>query len=110
MVEALVRWIAPVLSFTAEDIWRHMPGQRGESVFLEEWYGPVTDWPQEHGEQGMDNAFWEQVIAVREAVSQALEQLRVTGAIGSSLDAEVALYCSEALYDEIGRASCRERV
>ena len=103
VVAALVRWIAPVLSFTAEDIWRHMPGQRGESVFLEEWYGPVADWPQGPDAQGMDSAFWEQVIAVREAVSQVLEQLRVTGAIGSSLDAEVALYCSEALYDELAK-------
>jgi len=103
VVEALVRWIAPVLSFTAEDIWRHMPGQRGASVFLEEWYTPVADWPQDGGAWGMDNASWEQVIVVREAVSRELEKLRVAGAIGSSLDAEVDLYCSEQLYDVLAQ-------
>ncbi len=36
--EAMVRWIAPILSFTAEEIWRNIPGERGESVFLETWF------------------------------------------------------------------------
>ena len=34
IAEALVRWLAPILSFTAEEIWRHLPGERDESVFL----------------------------------------------------------------------------
>ena len=43
IAEALVRWLAPVLSFTADEIWRHLPGARGESVFLEEWH---RDFPE----------------------------------------------------------------
>jgi isoleucyl-tRNA synthetase len=38
IIEALTRWFAPILSFTAEEIWRYMPGERAASVFLEEWY------------------------------------------------------------------------
>jgi isoleucyl-tRNA synthetase len=91
LVEALVRWIAPILSFTAEDIWKHIPGVRGESVLLEEWYGL----PETAPVAGAVN--WEQVIEVRTAVSKELEKLRVAGAIGSSLDAEVDLYCPDDL-------------
>jgi isoleucyl-tRNA synthetase len=101
ILEALVRWLAPILSFTAEEIWRYMPGKRGESVFLDTWYElPV--------EVEFDNDLWNTVIEVRELVSRELEQLRVAGGIGSSLDAEVDLYCSpeiktalDALGDEL---------
>ncbi len=88
IAEAFVRWLAPVLSFTADEIWQHMPGQRRESVFLEEWY---QEFP---AVTIKDN--WPRVIRVREEVSRELERLRTEGAIGSSLDAEVQLYCSGA--------------
>ena len=38
IAESMVRWLAPILSFTAEEIWRFLPGERGESVFLETWH------------------------------------------------------------------------
>jgi isoleucyl-tRNA synthetase len=86
---AFVRWIAPILSFTADEIWQHLPGPRTDSVFLEEWYTgiPVTRLP--------DNDKWQKVIAVRDEVSKVLERLRVAGGIGSGLDAEVSIYCDE---------------
>jgi len=104
-IEAMVRWIAPVLTFTAEDIWRHMPDRREGSVLLEEWY---ERWPapeallgdfKEPGEAktARELDYWNRVIEVREAVNRELEKLRVAGAIGSSLDAEVDLYCEPAL-------------
>ena len=83
ITEAFVRWIAPILSFTAEEIWRHIPGERSDSVFLEDWYAgfpPV---------RARDEAVWEVVMPMRETVTRELEKLRVAGEIGSSLDAEV---------------------
>lgn len=96
IVEAVVRWLAPILSFTAEDIWRHMPGERGSSVFLECWY----DFP-EGDEQGR-KIDWPTVFAVRESVSQALEGLRAAGGIGSSLDADVRVYADAGLSEILG--------
>jgi isoleucyl-tRNA synthetase len=91
VTEALVRWLAPILSFTAEEIWRHMPGARAESVFLAEWY---SGWPEARlGETGMDEVFWDDVLRVRGEVSKRLERLRAAGEIGSGLEAEVNLYC-----------------
>jgi isoleucyl-tRNA synthetase len=93
VVEALVRWFAPIMSFTADEIWQHIPGQRADSVFLTTWYDlPSVAYPESEIERHMDAGFWERVIAVRIAVSKELEKLRVEGAIGSSLDAEVDLY------------------
>ncbi|MEK7207202.1 MAG: isoleucine--tRNA ligase [Pseudomonadota bacterium] len=98
ILEALVRWLAPILSFTAEEIWRHMPAPRSDSVFLAEAYDLSTlrHAPDDEA-QGMGLKFWDTVMEVREAAKKELEKLRVAGGIGSGLDAEVDLYCEPEL-------------
>jgi isoleucyl-tRNA synthetase len=94
IAEALTRWLAPLLSFTADEIWGFLPGARPKSVFLSTWYEglyPIDD------SNPMNREFWDFVLLVREAVSKELEVLRIRNAIGSSLDAEVELYCSPAV-------------
>jgi len=93
IIELLVRWLAPILSFTAEEIWTHISGKREESVFLSEWY----QGPQIHEDEGMGAEFWDRVIAVREAVSRELEKARNEKLIGSALAAEVDLYVDTEL-------------
>ncbi len=95
IIEAMVRWFAPILSFTADEIWQHIPGQRGDSVLLESWY----ELPPQGMQSGID---WDAAIAVREEVKKELEKLRVAGSIGSSLDAEVDLYCDAGLLSALG--------
>jgi len=106
VVEALSRWLAPILSFTAEEIWQHLPGKHEDSVFLSGWYElPSAFYSEGEILQRMGVCFWEQIITVREAVSKELEKLRVTGKIGSSLAAEVDLYAdaeTQALLKAIG--------
>ncbi|WP_372521530.1 isoleucine--tRNA ligase [Sulfuricaulis sp.] len=98
ILEALVRWLAPVLTFTAEEIWRHMPGKRSESVFLEKWHAlPALP------ERALDMPFWNEVTAVRQAVAKELEKLRVAGDIGSGLDAEVDLYGDDSWQERLRR-------
>jgi isoleucyl-tRNA synthetase len=93
VAEALVRWLAPITSFTAEEIWQHIPGQREDSVFLSNWYElPPAYYSEGEILQRMGVNFWDQVIGIRDAVSKELEKLRADGRIGSSLDAEVDLY------------------
>lgn len=90
IAEAMTRWIAPVLSFTAEEVWKQLPGEHGDTVFTETYYTGLTP-------LGSDSIYsndeWDQLLQIRVAVSKALETLRVEGKIGSSLDAEVTLYC-----------------
>jgi isoleucyl-tRNA synthetase len=96
VLEALVRWLAPILSFTAEEIWQFLPprterGPRGESVMFETWYDGL-DAAQASPEQ---RVFWSNLLAVRRELGKRLEQLRQEGAIGASLDAEVDLFVPE---------------
>ncbi len=101
ILEALVRWLAPILSFTAEEIWRHMPGSRGPSVLLETWYRELAPL---NPDDPLGVAGWERIIEVRQVVGKELEKLRVAGGIGSSLDAEVDLYLDPGpLAETLGR-------
>ncbi len=88
IVHALTRWLAPILSFTADEIWQAIPGYQGESIFIEQWY---QGWPQVDNVR-MDD--WQQLYAIRDEVNKALENARQTGLIGSALAAEVTLYAS----------------
>ncbi|MEM6574609.1 MAG: isoleucine--tRNA ligase [Pseudomonadota bacterium] len=98
ILEAMVRWLAPILSFTSEEIWQAMPGERADSVFMETWYEALPAKPED---DACDDEFWRLVLAVREAVSPELEALRREGDIGASLDAEVSVYLPEALYQKL---------
>jgi isoleucyl-tRNA synthetase len=95
IMEALVRWFAPILSFTAEELWQHLPkNNRSASVFLETWYEglyPLAD------NAAVTAETWAEIFTLREAVSKELEKLRVAGGIGASLDAEVDIYCAPEL-------------
>ena len=91
IAEALVRWLAPILSFTAEEIWRYLPGPRSESVFFDTWVKLPA------AAQVKPALDWDAVLNVRSAVSRELEKLRGTGEIGAPLDAEVDVYCAPAL-------------
>ena len=80
IVEALVRWLAPMLSFTADEIWQYIPGLRAESVFLSTWYTDLAAIP---AGADMDQAYWEKIQKIRAAVNKELENQRNAGAIGS---------------------------
>ncbi|MEX6501640.1 isoleucine--tRNA ligase [Pseudomonas zhanjiangensis] len=100
IAEALVRWIAPILAFTADEIWQYMPGERGESVMLTTWYQGLSELPQGFE---MDRAFWDRVMAVKAAVNKELENLRAAKAIGGSLQAEVTLYGEASLLADLAK-------
>jgi isoleucyl-tRNA synthetase len=91
VLEAMVRWLAPILSFTAEEIWRHMPGARPESVFLSSW----AELPAVEATTAAID--WTAVLEVRAAVLRELERLRVAGEIGAPLDAVVDIYAGPAV-------------
>ncbi|WP_028487184.1 isoleucine--tRNA ligase [Thiomicrorhabdus chilensis] len=100
IVEALSCWIAPILSFTAEEIWREIPGERTQTVFVSTWYEGLSELDES---AQMNSAYWEQMMQVRSAVSKQLEQLRNDKVIKGSLTAEVTLYCENGLFDAINQ-------
>ena len=94
IAEALVRWIAPILAFTSEEIWQYLPGERGESVMLATWYECLTALPEG---AALDRAFWDDVMQVKAAVNKELENQRNAKVIGGNLQAEVTLYAEASL-------------
>ena len=90
IAESMVRWLAPILSFTAEEVWGYLPGERPESVFHDTWH--------ELPEVPADTIDWSALIALRADVTRELEKLRDTGAIGAPLDARVDVYCTSSEY------------
>lgn len=94
IVEALVRWMAPIMSFTADEIWGFMPGKRAQYVFTEEWYDGLFGLAE--GEP-MNDAFWAELLKVRGEVNKVLEQARADKRLGGSLEAAVTLYADSDL-------------
>ncbi|RTZ63188.1 MAG: isoleucine--tRNA ligase [Aquificaceae bacterium] len=91
ILRALTRWMTPILSFTAEELWQKIPAEQAEFAILSEWYEGLFAL---EADEAISEVDWATVFAVREASAKQLEQLRKDGSIGSSLDAELLIHCS----------------
>jgi isoleucyl-tRNA synthetase len=89
ILNAMVRWMYPILSFTAEEIWSHLLGEKPAMVLFTEWYDGLFSLDANDSISANE---WNYIFTVRELVAKQLEALRVAGGIGASLDAEVDLY------------------
>ena len=94
ILQALTRLMAPVLTFTAEEIWQILTKNPDDSVMLATWHALP-----EQAQESVLLARWQQIREVRAEVSKVLEELRVAGKIGSSLQAEVEIRASGAKHD-----------
>ncbi len=98
VTEAMTRWIVPILSFSADEVWENMPGKRDDlGIFTAEWYDALFDYQNDQ----ITPEVWDMVDQVRIEVTRKLEGLRQDGAIGSSLDAEVTIYADQSLIDQL---------
>jgi isoleucyl-tRNA synthetase len=93
IAEALVRWMAPVMSFTAQEIWEALPnskeGERSRFVFTESWYQELNTFS---ADSDLDNDFWQQILAVKTEVNKNIERVRKEQELGASLEAKVTLF------------------
>ena len=99
LTHALTRWMAPILSFTGEEVWAQLAGE-DSSVFLHVWH----EFPEQADEADLLER-WTRIRAVRAEVQKELETVRVAGGIGSSLQAEVILHArpeTQALLAPLG--------
>ncbi|MEL6114212.1 isoleucine--tRNA ligase [Photobacterium sp. SP02] len=94
IVEALVRWMAPIMSFTADEIWNEMPGERDTFVFTGEWFDGLFALSDN---EAFSNEFWTEIQAVRGAVNKLLEEARNEKRLGGALQAEVTLFAEPEL-------------
>ena len=91
IAQAMVRWLAPILSFTAEEIWQVLPGREAaqKSVFLTTWH--------EFPSLPAGSIDWEALLQLRAAVQRELEKLREAGSIGAPLQADVDIHAVPGL-------------
>jgi isoleucyl-tRNA synthetase len=100
IVEALVRWMAPIMSFTADEIWNDMPGTRDKFVFTGEWFDGLFGLAD--GE-ALNNDYWAEIQAIRNNVNKLLETARSEKVIGGSLQAEITLFADDDLMEKLSR-------
>ena len=98
LMDTLVRLMAPLLPFTADEIWKHMPGfkDKASSVHLTLLPAVNSQWKDESLAQK-----WEKILQVRAEVTKALEKARTEKRIGHPLDAAVIISAEEDLYNAL---------
>ncbi|MGO9637746.1 MAG: class I tRNA ligase family protein, partial [Terracidiphilus sp.] len=94
ITEALVRLVAPILSFTADEVWEYLPAIEGReaSVHLAQFPAPADIFSEDPTKLLEE---WKQIFAVRDDVMRALEDARQKKAIGKGLEAKVYLVCND---------------
>ncbi len=99
ILDSLVKMLAPLTCFTAEEIWKYMPKSKKETVDSV----MLTDYPtiNEKYENNELRSKWEKITQIKEIVSKKLEEARAEKIIGHSLNAKVILYAEDNLYDFI---------
>ncbi len=96
IAEAMTCWMAPVLSFTAQEIWALLPGERDEFVLTGTWYKGL---PEIKDDSVYSDSYWTQVLSVRDEINRVLEKARRDDVVGATLQAEVTLFVNDELFD-----------
>ena len=94
IAECLLRWMAPILSFTAQEAWETMPGKRDEFVFTAEWYRELQELDPA---DKFSHEYWQRILNFRDEANRALEKARNAGLVGGSLEAELSIYAKDEL-------------
>ncbi|MCL4112477.1 UNVERIFIED_CONTAM: hypothetical protein GTU68_039387 [Idotea baltica] len=103
ILQALVRWMYPILSFTSEEIWNAIYAESEKPVpyvLMTEWYDQLFDLNEN---EAISNTEWDSIFSVRVAVSKQLEQLRKDKVIGSSLNADITVYATGETYEALNK-------
>jgi isoleucyl-tRNA synthetase len=98
IAESLIRWIAPILSFTAQEAWEQMPGKRDEFVFTSKWYENLQKLDES---SDFNSDYWQRMLAFRNEANKAIETARNNGVIGGSLEAVVTIYADGQLKEDL---------
>lgn len=98
VLDAMVRWMAPIISFTADELWQAMPGTRDQYVFTQSWSENLQPMSANNA---LDFSYWENVQKVKQCVNKVMEDARKEKLLKGSLSAEVILYCSGELIETL---------
>ncbi|MFV9924648.1 MAG: isoleucine--tRNA ligase [Francisella endosymbiont of Hyalomma scupense] len=95
IVHALVRWMAPILSFTADEIWEAAPKTTDLPIQLCEWYTELKSFDTD---AELDLEYWAKIQEIRSEVNRVLEIKRNEDVVKASLEAEITIYADKDNY------------
>ena len=95
ILQSLIRWMAPIMTYTADEIWKLIGNE--QNILFEQWY----DIPEVADNSQWSDENWQLLREIRTANTGLLEQLRIKGEIGSSLDASVDIYVEDKTYQQL---------
>ncbi|WP_100550728.1 isoleucine--tRNA ligase [Caedibacter taeniospiralis] len=99
IIHALVRWMSPILCFTADEIYAAIPGNKPQFVTCE-WYQGLS---QLRDSNPLNLAYWQMIQDVRTECNKLLELRRAEGVLGASLEANVSVFADEKLYAQLAK-------
>ncbi|WP_119343159.1 isoleucine--tRNA ligase [Facilibium subflavum] len=100
IVQALVRWLSPILCFTADEIYAAIPGENKQPLILCQWYDQLQTLAKT---DELNLQFWQQIQQVRSETNKLLESMRTQDQLGASLEANVTLYAKGKLYQDLAK-------
>ena len=95
IAQSLLRLLAPILNFTAEEAFSHIPGNQESTIFTTTWYQHLTELNKS---EDLNVDTWNLIFDIRQLTLKTLEEHREKRDIGSGLDAEVTIYCEGATH------------
>ncbi|BAB12867.1 isoleucine--tRNA ligase [Buchnera aphidicola str. APS (Acyrthosiphon pisum)] len=98
IINSLVRWIAPILSFTADEIWSYLPENNSQYVFMEEWFDKLFYLDQD---DLFNYQFWNEIITIKHEINKFLEEAIQNKTINNSLETSIILYVSHELSNKL---------
>jgi isoleucyl-tRNA synthetase len=98
ITHAMMRMMAPILSFTADEIWQTLGLDAEKTVFEELWYSLPAN-----GLSESDLQVWQTILEVRAVANKAIEEKRAQSLVGSSLQSELDIYADSAVYEALNR-------
>ncbi len=96
IIQAVVRWFMPVMSFTAQELWPNIPGNDEDTIFWETWYEGLF---ANDADAKISDSDWQLIAKVKNEVNRQIEAQRKKGGIGSSLEAEVVLFAKDEIFN-----------
>jgi isoleucyl-tRNA synthetase len=101
IAHALIRWITPILSFTAQEAWEVLQGKNGQDagyVFTQEWY----EFP-EFELSAISSEDWQRIMQAKDMVNKNIETARGDKIINANLSADVTLYADGAMHESLAK-------
>ncbi len=98
ILESITKWITPIISFTAEEIWNYLPRKKDKNLYNETWFNKLFFL---HKNNKINEKIWEKLILIKNKLNKIIEKKKINKKINSSLETEIILYTKKSFFEKI---------